>query len=58
MTSKPLSDFERKLQELCAVAPGCYCPPSHEAHAAIANTPAWLRRYFAELGREEVRNDN
>lgn len=49
------SDFQEKLQELCMKFPACHCPKSHEAKRIMANTPEWLRRYYAELGKEELR---
>ena len=49
------SHFEMELERLCNQFPRCYCPPLHEAHHVIANSPAWLRRYFSELGKEEER---
>lgn len=50
---QPMSDFQRRLHAICDQPPACHCPKSHEAH--IANTPAWLRRYFVEIGRDEIR---
>lgn len=43
-------DYEQ-IKKVCEEK-GCYCPPSHEAAKAIANTPAWLRYYFAEGSKQ------
>jgi len=36
-------------EEVCKKE-GCYCPPSHEFHSTIANTPLWLRAYLKKTG--------
>jgi hypothetical protein len=48
--------------ELCKEAckhdgPECYCPPDHEFHLGVANTPAWLRRYFFAKGFQEAQKE-
>jgi hypothetical protein len=34
------------FEELC-LKEGCYCPPDYERAGIIANTPLWLRLWFA-----------
>lgn len=50
-----------KKYELCKVAckkAGCYCPPVHEFHGTIANTPLWLRLSFYNEGYADALDDN
>lgn len=44
---------EYEIMKQACINAGCYCPPSHEFHGAVANTPMFLRVYFHAKGFED-----
>jgi len=46
---------EDELEKLCKREPRCHCPERHVVLSKTAETPEYLRRYFKEIGRQEIK---
>ena len=50
-------DKEYEIMKFACETTGCHCPPSHEFHSAVANTPMFLRVYFHAKGFKDAVDD-
>jgi len=49
-----MEDKEYEICKQACINAGCYIPPSHEFHGAVANTMMFIRVYFHAKGWEDA----